>query len=216
MSISLARSNCKIWVDGSYYDTNKPKSGSAAVVLSPDDKEQRIAFIQAFNLTRANLRKSTDAELWGATLALEQMKNFNVTELITDCGFVKGKITSIMDDTLDPEQYRDQLYARLRDAIANQDDLHITQVKRSEQKIPIADKFAKAAAKEDFQKIAKHLPKVDAPCLFHHVSKQGRIKNTTLIQHLDQDIANDLDDFDGYKDHEDAPELEPHSTLDPM
>ncbi len=218
MSVNMARDNCRVWIDGSFYSGENAKSGSAAVVMAPKDKEERVAFIQAFNLTRLNLQKSTNAELWGATLALEQMKNFNVTELITDCGYVRDKVERIMNNTLENEYYEDELFTRLRDAIANQDDLHISQVKRSQQKIPLADKFAKAAAKENFNKISKHLAKTDTPCLFHTVSETGRIKRTTLIEHINHASIDDLDDFLDSDMFEGDDNFAPHhnDTLDPV
>lgn len=192
VAISLARTSCKLWVDGSYYSADGHKAG-AAVVVKPnlDTQEKQFAFIQAFNLTRMNLKKSTEIELWGATLALEQMKNFQVTEIVTDSQYARDRIEEVLEGRSDSTKHSGDLFDRLKAAISNQDDLHVSWVKRDKESIPVADKFAKAAAKKDIEKIAKHLNGNRSPCMFHVVSKKGNIKRTSIVQNVANDSERD-------------------------
>lgn len=181
LAIRMSREGCRIWTDGSFFGEDKNKAGGAAVVESTTKGAGGIAFVQAFNFTDLGLTDSHYAELWSATLALEQMKNFNVEKIISDCPFVEKSIRDIKAGKTGHERYEQDIFKRLADAIANQDDLHVERVRRKEQRIPVANKFARAAAKYKLAHFPDHVENVEAPCLLHRLNERGNITQTTFF-----------------------------------
>lgn len=187
LAIKMSREGCRIWTDGSFFGQDKNKAGGAAVVESTTKGTGGVAFIQAFNFTEVGLTDSHYAELWSATLALEQMKNFNVEKIVSDCPFVEKAIRDIKSGRTGHERYEQDIFKRLEQAIANQDDLHVERVRRKEQRIPVANKFARAAAKYKLVHFPNHVENVDAPCLLHRLNERGNITQTTFFDNEPDD-----------------------------
>ena len=196
VAVKMAREQCQIWVDGSYYSDQKHKAGTAAIIQGPGLKDD-IALVQAFNITQLEIRDSKHAELWAATLALEQMKNFNVERLTTDCPFVEKRIMEMRKGKLDGGKYNGQLFDRLRAALDHQPEMELRRVRRDDERIPLADGFAKSAAKNRTQSFSARTEMVQAPCIFHKLNARGNIERSTFVYHPDapaDGIYAELDD----------------------
>ncbi len=201
VAVKMAREHCQVWVDGSYYSEKKHKAGTAAIIQGPDPKDD-IALVQAFNITKLDIRDSKHAELWAATLALEQMKNFNVERLTTDCPFVEKRIMEMRKGTLDEEKYNGQLFDRLRAALGHQPDMELRRVRRDDERIPLADGFAKSAAKNRTDSFSARTKMVQAPCIYHKINERGNIARSTFFYHPDAPADGVYADFDDDAEHE--------------
>ncbi|MGH1404037.1 MAG: hypothetical protein ACRBDL_07315 [Alphaproteobacteria bacterium] len=74
----------RAWVDASFLNKDAQKAGTGAVITSTYD-ETDILFTMAFNITKLDLNDSKIAELWAATLVLEQLSKFQIKQLTYDC-----------------------------------------------------------------------------------------------------------------------------------
>ncbi len=198
----MARKSCQVWVDGSYYSEKKHIAGTGAIVQGPDDDDE-VALVQAFNITKFKIRDSKHAELWAATLALEQLKNFNIEKLTSDCPFVERRINDIREGTLDEDKYQGELFDRLKAALANQENMKVNRVRRDVGNIPLADGFAKSAAKNRTQDFSAKVKKVQAPCVFHAMNKRGRIARSTFFYHPEAPADGIYEDFNDDMEHDD-------------
>ncbi len=181
LAIHMARKNCNVFVDSSFSQKSEHRAGAGSIITNPK-RHNNIALIQAFNMSNMNIDDSKHAELWGATLILEQLKNFNVQKLTFDCSFVKSRILDVLNNKLNEEKYNGDLFDRLRGAVANQNDMALCHVDRKETHIKLVDSFSRVATKkQNVDRISAIVDQHGAPFILHHMNDEGYIARTMFF-----------------------------------
>ncbi len=181
LAIHMARKNCNVFVDSSFAQKSEHEAGAGSIITNPK-RHNNIALIQAFNMSNMNINDSKHAELWGATLILEQLKNFKVQKLTFDCSFVKSRILDVLNDRLNTDKYSGELFDRLRGAVANQNDMDLCHVDRKNTHIKLVDSFSRVATKrQNANRISKIVDQHGAPFILHRMNDEGYIDQTTFF-----------------------------------
>ncbi|MGE4314098.1 MAG: hypothetical protein AB7E85_07500 [Pseudobdellovibrionaceae bacterium] len=144
----LARAGLiEVWCDGSFIH-DKGLKGAAAVYTNSEGKNPRVS-CWTLNDAFFVVSESGAAELWAATLALENAPACKVGILNSDCPTVGSVIEKIRGGRLNPIRHSGPLFDRLADALKIQPQMAFRHVTRNVGKIPVANAFAQGAAYED-------------------------------------------------------------------
>ncbi len=185
LAIHMARRNCEVSVDASYSNKSQHKAGAGAIITNPK-RQNEMTLIQAFDMAQMDIQDSKYAELWGALLILEQLKNFNITKLTFDCSFIKSRLLDVMNGTLNEDKYQDPIFDRLKNAAANQNDMDLNHVPRNDENIKLVDRFSRVATrKNNADSISSIVTQYDAPFILHRMSNKGHIAQTTFYDAYD-------------------------------
>lgn len=143
----------EIWCDGSFIH-NKGLAGASAVYTDSDGKKPHV---KCWSLNDAffGVADSGIAELWAATLALENAPAQKVGMLHSDCPTVGSIMLKIAEGRLNPARHSGPLFDRLEAAMKTQPDLAYRHVTRNVGKIPVANAFAQGAAYENEDDLLK-------------------------------------------------------------
>ena len=141
----------ELWTDGSFFDQTGA-AGGAGIYTNSDGKRPSV-LCWTFNNSEFDISLSGEAELWAATIALENAEPQNVGMLYSDCPFVHSRINDIRAGTLNRRRYDSELYARLEKALSRQPQMATKWVKRDVRFLPIANAFAQSAAQEDIEEM---------------------------------------------------------------
>ncbi|MBL4803785.1 MAG: hypothetical protein JKY71_02880 [Alphaproteobacteria bacterium] len=139
----------EVWTDGSYLD-GEGVAGGAAIICNADGKLQST---MSFEFNHLPMPVSDFAELWAAAKTLNALKPGSVGRLTTDCPAVKGAIMDIRNGKGMNEAYPQNLRDSLMSGVAAHPHMAVDKVTRGQGKIPLADQFAKAAARGDMARI---------------------------------------------------------------
>jgi ribonuclease HI len=157
----LRRGLSDIWMDGSYLEAEN-KAGAAAVICSAKGHKQRII---SFELSHLPVRISADAELWAAIHILESQPAGAIGRLNADCTTVTNRIERLRKGEGGKFNDNPIIIERLDAAIKAHPHMALHQVKRNTGHIPLADRFAKFAAKgggdtklEKLKRVVRGLP----------------------------------------------------------
>ncbi len=139
----------EVWTDGSLLDT-EGVAGGAAIICDSDGKLQRT---MSFEFNHLPIPESDYAELWAAAKTLNALKPGTIGRLTTDCPSVKSAIMNIRGGKGMSEAYPQNLRDALMVGVAAHPTMAVDKVTRGVGKIPLADQFAKAAARADMARI---------------------------------------------------------------
>ena len=182
LAVNMARKKCHVFVDTSFAQKGEHKSGAGAIVTNPKRQED-ITLIQAFDMADMDIDNSRHAELWGTTLILENLRNFNIEKLTFDCSYIGARIQDIMDDTLNEEKYNSALFERLRVAVKHQESMSLNCVERSDPHISLVDSFSRVATSDIASDQACVIAQQHhAPFLLFHMNSSAHIDRTTIFE----------------------------------
>ncbi len=139
----------EVWTDGSLLD-GEGVAGGAAIICNSDGKLQRT---MSFEFNHLPIPISDFAELWAAAKTLNALSPGSIGRLTTDCPAVKGAIMDIRGGKGINEAYPQNLREALISGVAAHPTMAVDRVTRGQGKIPLADQFAKAAARGDMARI---------------------------------------------------------------
>ncbi len=150
-AVNAKRGLKELWIDGSFFD-QEGLAGGAAILC---DKDGKIQTTYSYELNHLSIDISALSELWTAAYILKEMPSDSVGRLSSDCPAVIGAVNKIRAGKGLSEAYPLELRDLLSSGVRSQPNMALNKVTREQGKIPLADKFAKAAARADEAEMEK-------------------------------------------------------------
>ncbi len=216
-SLLLPNKYYSAWVDGSYLDKNRNKAG-VGIIITPSDAPKEPVLALAYNLSNLKIRQSKYTELWAATLAMEEMKDFKLKSLTFDSPITQHRIQGLRDNDFNEERvYKEwdefpQLYERLSKIIGHHPDMELRHRKRSKEHMPDADKFSRISATRRIARVFSHANQMDIPCLYNIVGENGKVRDIRFYDRMESyDVPEYITGAYQAEDYPDPKVLEPDS-----
>lgn len=166
-----------LFVDGSFHEKKRNKAGVGIILTPSKDISEHtvkddISLILGYNISALKIRASKYTELWAATLALEDLKDFKINRLVFDSPVTEDRITSFREHVYNlermlPELYEvPGLYKRLYGVLDEHPDLMLQHLKRNKAHMPDADKVSRVSATRRIARIFSTANERNAPCVY--------------------------------------------------
>lgn len=194
-----------LFVDGSFLDKNRNKAGVGVIVTPSKDiadyvVKDDISLILGYNISSLKIRASKYTELWAATLALEDLKDFKINRLVFDSPVTEDRITSFRDQVYNYERILPEflesveLYDRLMGVVDLHPDVELQHLKRERAHMPDADKASRVSATRRIARIFSMANERDAPCIYKILNQDGDVRSISFY-----DRMSNYDVFDYHK-----------------
>ncbi len=189
-AIRLEDKPYRVWVDGSYLDKNRNKAGVGIIVTQADDPKTPILAL-AYNLSNLKIRQSKYTELWAATLAMEDLKDFEIKSLTFDSPITLHRIQGFRDNDFNEDRvFKEwdefpELYKRLSQIIDAHPDMELRHRKRNKEHMPDADKFSRISATRRIARVFSHANEMDIPCLYNIVGENGKVRDIRFYDRME-------------------------------
>ena len=198
---------CDIWTDASFHVRPRDQygnTGTGAVITPANDNNISLAL--AFRVGHG-FRHSAHAELRGAVLALQAMRDHSIRQLYTDADFVERRFNEVKDEKIKAEDFKDphviNNIRRLEHILKQKPAINCNWHARDnnyknnsnmrqcafpptqdgsplKNRMPIADKLAYAAQQHDLRRMFKAVSDMTAPVLYFY--KRDEEERSVLLQ----------------------------------
>ena len=144
----------ELWVDGSFFDQDGLAGGGAVLC----DFDGKILSTLSFELNHLGITDSLQSELWTAVSALQKIQPESIGRIVCDNQIAVSAMEKIRTGKALKAGMDESLKAMLSRTVLSQPHMEISRnMTRGQGKIPLADGFAKAAARADQASIEKQI-----------------------------------------------------------